>query len=136
MPYSAPYGQTSLESQFAGDAVSLECADLSALSKAATSCRTPIALLRHVALITALRIRAGDLCSQIGTRFEGRVVTGKAVGMISHFVVELQLLAIFGDDWKWFAVVTGLQVTCAAAFDRRRGGIFQHVSGENDISFR
>src|SRR6266576_5048367 len=99
MPYSAPYGQTSLESQFAGDAVSLECADLSALSKAATSCRTPIALLRHVALITALRIRAGDLRSQIGTRFDCRIVTGKTIGVIGDFVVELQLLAIFVYDW-------------------------------------
>src|SRR5258706_3087624 len=50
--------------------------------------RTPNSLL-DVTLRTALGIRAGDFCSQVGPRFDGGVVTGKAIGVISDFVVEL-----------------------------------------------
>ena len=67
--------------------------------------------LRGVTLVTALGIRAGNFCGEIGSRFDCGVVTLKAVGMVRDLVVQLYLFAILRNYRQRFAVIAGLQMT-------------------------
>src|SRR3979411_1041575 len=105
MPHSAPSGQTSLESEFAGEAMSLECAGR-AKRRRRFGCPTNFSLslqLQHsdsndklkfvgqrpknsfgdVTLQTAFRRRACNLRGQIGTCFDGVIVAATAIRVIS-----------------------------------------------------